>query len=204
MLEKILHTNLSDVLMDQLAELIRAYFRVELEGLENIPKEGGALIVPNHSGFSGADAIMICHLIHHDLGRTPRILAHRGFFEWFESVRRLSLQFGLEEVSVDHGAELLRRRELVLIFPEGESGNFKSSLKRYRLQHFHTGFVRMAIQTQVPIIPCLVTGAEESHLTLGSLNLSRFVKGLRLPIPLNLVPLPAKWKIQFLKPIVLD
>ncbi|MGZ3687212.1 MAG: lysophospholipid acyltransferase family protein, partial [Bdellovibrionota bacterium] len=74
----------------------------------------------------------------------------------------------------------------------------------YRLQHFHTGFVRMAIQTQVPIIPCLVTGAEESHLTLGSLNLSRFVKGLRLPIPLNLVPLPAKWKIQFLKPIVLD
>jgi 1-acyl-sn-glycerol-3-phosphate acyltransferase len=109
--------------------------------------------------------------------------------------------FGLEETTVERGTELLQDENLVLIFPEGEKGNFKATWKRYRLQRFHTGFVRMAIQAQAPIVPCLVIGAEESHLNLGSVDLSSYLKGFRLPIPLSLLPLPAKWKIKFLPPL---
>ena len=89
----------------------------------------------------------------------------------------------------------------MIVFPEGEEGNFKSSLKKYRLQPFHSGFARMAISSEVPTIPCLIVGAEEAHLNLGSINLDRFFKHVRVPFPLNAVPFPSKWKIRFLKPL---
>ena len=54
---------------------------------------------------------------------------------------------------------------------------------------------------KAPIVPCTIVGAEESHLNLGNIDLSRFMKDIRIPIPLNLIPLPAKWKIRFWDPI---
>ena len=57
------------------------------------------------------------------------------------------------------------------------------------------------IESGAPIIPCVIIGAEESHLNLGNIDLSKLAKGIRIPIPLTLIPLPAKWKIKFLPPI---
>src|SRR6185437_1622584 len=71
----------------------------------------------------------------------------------------------------------------------------------YRLQKFHTGFVRMALKAKTPVIPCAITGAEESHLSLGSIDLRNFVRGLRIPLPVNFVPFPAKWRIRFFRPV---
>ncbi len=185
----------------KLADLIQTYFRVEVEGIENIPKTGPALIISNHSGYSGVDAILIAHILHSQAKRIPIILAHRAYFCWSHWIRLISLSFGLRMASVGDGVDVLEHEKLLIIFPEGEAGNFKSSLKRYQLQKFHSGFVRIAATAHVPIVPCVVLGAEESFINLGSLDFSQFVKGLRIPIPLSLIPLPAKWKIRFLPPI---
>jgi 1-acyl-sn-glycerol-3-phosphate acyltransferase len=61
----------------------------------------------------------------------------------------------------------------------------------------------MALETQSPIIPTLIIGAEETHINLSQLKLTRFLSGAIIPIPLNLIPLPIKWKIIFLPPIYL-
>ena len=63
------------------------------------------------------------------------------------------------------------------------------------------GFLRMALETKKPIVPTLIIGAEETNLNIGNFDFSKIVKGLRIPMPLNMLPLPAKWKIVFLPPI---
>ena len=59
----------------------------------------------------------------------------------------------------------------------------------------------MALETGSPIVPTLIIGAEETHITLSQLELSKYLRGLVLPLPLNIIPLPVKWKIIFLEPI---
>ena len=59
----------------------------------------------------------------------------------------------------------------------------------------------MALKTGSPIVPTLVIGAEETHVNLSRLKLTKFLRGLILPLPLNVVPLPSKWKIIFMEPL---
>jgi 1-acyl-sn-glycerol-3-phosphate acyltransferase len=184
-----------------LLKLLRSYFRVRVEGLEHIPEYGPAIICPNHSGFAGADAVMLTHLISRHKGRKARILAHRAYFDFSSQLKEVVESFGMRRASFENGVRLLENDHLLLLFPEGEDGNFKGTYLRYRLQPFHTGFLRMAILARAPIIPCAVIGAEESHLNLGKLDLSRVIRGIKIPLPLNLIPLPAKWRIRFLPPI---
>lgn len=61
----------------------------------------------------------------------------------------------------------------------------------------------MAVRTQAPIIPTLIIGAEESNINLSKLKFTKFLKGTVIPLPLNVIPLPVKWKIKFLPPIYL-
>jgi 1-acyl-sn-glycerol-3-phosphate acyltransferase len=183
------------------AEGLSRYFRMEVEGLEHIPLHGSAIIAPNHSGCAGADAIILAHLISSRVNRPPKILAHRAYFEYFRMVRAISKSFGLEKASIKDGVRVLKKDQLLLLFPEAEMGNFKPSSQMYKLQDFHTGFVRLSLEAKVPIIPALVIGAEESNLNFGNIDLSRFVKGLRIPLPFNILPLPSKWKVIFLEPI---
>lgn len=181
--------------------LLRSYFRIEVLGVENIPKRKRALIVPNHSGFAGADAVLLTFVIKRETRRRARILAHRAFFDFSETLKAVSESHGLQRASIAGGVEILERNQLLIIFPEGESGNFKPTYERYHLAKFHTGFLRMAIQGRAPVVPTLVVGAEESHLNLGNINLSSLISKLRIPLPLNFLPLPAKWQIVFLSPI---
>ncbi|MFL5815718.1 MAG: 1-acyl-sn-glycerol-3-phosphate acyltransferase [Bdellovibrionia bacterium] len=182
-------------------QLLRGYFRVEVEGLENIPRKGGAIIIPNHSGFAGADALILAHVIKRETRRRARLLAHRAFFDFSKTLKAVAERFGLRKATVTGGQEMLKQGRLVILFPEGEVGNFKPTFKRYQLQPFHTGFLRMAIPNRAPIIPCVIIGAEEASLNLGNVDLSKFIKGIRIPFPVNPVPLPAKWKIRILPSI---
>lgn len=193
--------NLLYRLLPQLVlETARRYFRLEVEGLENLPRRGAALVTPNHSGYSGFDAALLAHVIHKDHRRVPRILAHHLWF--FSKLTAVPAQkMGFTEASFENGLRELQKNNLVVIFPEGENGNFKPSTQMYHLQSFRTGFVRMAISTQCPIVPTLIIGAEETHLNLTQLRLARFLPPL--PIPLNLIPLPVRWKMKFLPPIFL-
>ena len=61
----------------------------------------------------------------------------------------------------------------------------------------------MALSTGSPIIPTLIIGAEETNINLTKLKFTKFLRGTVLPLPLNIIPLPVKWKIKFLPPIYL-
>lgn len=184
------------------AELIRRYLRVEVEGLEHIPKAGGAIVTPNHSGFSGFDAILLNYILSEQTQRSPRIMTHHLWF-LTPTTSIPAQKMGFVEATYDKGVELLKRKNLIVLFPEGERGNFKPSSVMYQLQEFRRGFIRMALETKSPIVPCLIVGAEETHINLSQLKFTKFLRGPVLPLPLNIIPLPAKWKIIFLEPILL-
>jgi 1-acyl-sn-glycerol-3-phosphate acyltransferase len=177
-------------------ELLERYFRVEIEGEENLPRSGPAILLPNHSGFLGLDALLLSHWVCKSRGRVPRIMLHKL---WFQGglLRRTARSFGFVEASYEAGRAALERKKLLMLFPEGEEGNFKPTSERYELRDFRKGFVRLAAETGAPVIPVLIIGAEESNLTVAQVRLFNQV----LPLPLNLLPLPAKWKIKFLPPI---
>jgi 1-acyl-sn-glycerol-3-phosphate acyltransferase len=140
-------------------EIIKKYFRLHVEGSENLPKNGSALIVPNHSGYAGFDAIMIGNEIRNLTGRVPKILAHHLWFIHKTTAVPFE-KMGLTEATLNNGLGLLKKKDLVILFPEGEYGNFKPTRKRYHLQEFKRGFVRMALMTRSPIVPTVVIGAK--------------------------------------------
>lgn len=181
-----------------IGELLRTYFRLEIEGIENVPKRGAALICPNHSGFAGIDAVLLAHILSRDVGRVPRMMAHSFWFST-KAMETAAAKLGFAEASFDNGVASLKKNNMVVIFPEGEHGNFKPSSRMYELQEFKRGFVRMAIQSGAPIVPTLIIGAEETNINLSKLKLP-FTKSF-IPLPLNVIPLPVKWKIKFLPPI---
>ncbi len=188
------------VLPHLMLEIMRKYFRLEVEGLENIPRRGSGIIAPNHSGYSGFDALLIAHIINKDVKRIPRVLTHHF---WFLSKTTAipAQKMGFTEATYENGVSALKKNNLIMLFPEGEYGNFKPTSKLYQLQEFKRGFVRMALETQAPIVPTLVIGAEETHINLSQLKFTKYLRGTVIPLPLNVIPLPVKWKIKFLPPI---
>jgi len=183
-------------------EVLKKYFRLEVEGIENIPSKGPVIIAPNHSGFSGFDAMVLAYILQQETKRIPRVMTHHLWF-LTEKTALPAQKMGFIEATFENGLSLLKKNHMVVLFPEGEQGNFKPSTQRYQLQEFKRGFVRMALKTGAPIVPTLVIGAEETHINLQQLKFSKFLRGLVLPLPLNVIPLPAKWKIVFQKPIQL-
>lgn len=196
--DKVLYQTLPHFFM----ELMKTYFRVQVEGTENLPKRGAGLIVPNHSGVSGFDAMVLHHEVLQASERYPRVLTHHL---WFlnKTTAIPANKLGFVEATTENGLKFLKRKQLVVLFPEGEYGNFKPSSKAYQLQEFKRGFIRMALQTGTPIIPTLILGAEETHVNLSRLKLTKLLRGIVIPLPLNLIPLPSKWKIIFMEPVVL-
>lgn len=183
-------------------EILRKYFRLQVEGIEHIPKRGAALITPNHSGYTGFDALVLSHQIHRLSGRIPRVMTHHFWF-LTETTALPAQKLGFVEATFDNGVNLLKKNNLVMLFPEGEYGNFKPTHEAYTLQEFKRGFVRMALRQQCPIIPTIVIGAEETHINLSQLKFSKYLRGAVIPLPLNVIPLPVKWKIRFLPPVYL-
>jgi len=188
------------VLPRLLLEIMKKYFRLEVEGLEHVPARGAAIIIPNHSGFSGFDALILADTVHQKARRIPRVMTHHLWF-LTKTTSIPAQKLGFIEASFKNGVSLLKRNNIVILFPEGENGNFKPSSKMYQLQEFKRGFVRMALEAQVPIIPVIIIGAEESNINLSSLKFTKYLRGTVLPLPLNIIPLPVKWKIKFLPPI---
>lgn len=180
-------------------EGLEKYFRVEIEGIENLPLSGKAILIPNHSGYMGLDALILQSWIFRNKKRIPRIFLHKFWFTG-NLLKTHAERFGFVKANYLQGVRSLQKNNMLILFPEGERGNFKPFNERYQLQKFKTGFVRMAFETNAPVVPIIIIGAEESHINVGQLS----IMGQLLPIPLNIVPLPAKWKIKILKPIALS
>nr|BFD66131.1 hypothetical protein HAGR004_11530 [Bdellovibrio sp. HAGR004] len=183
-----------------LLEIMRKYFRLEVVGVENIPRRGAVVLAPNHSGYSGFDAILLGHIVQQEAKRVPRVLTHHFWF-LTETTAIPANKMGFTEATYENGVNALKKGNAIVLFPEGEQGNFKPTSERYQLQEFKRGFVRMALEAQCPIVPVVVLGAEETHINLKKLKFTKFLKGTVIPLPLNVIPLPAKWRIRFLEPI---
>ncbi|MFG3661199.1 lysophospholipid acyltransferase family protein [Streptomyces sp. NPDC047706] len=203
------------VLMSLLRPVYEKYFRVEVKGIENIPSEGGALIVANHSGTLPLDGLMMQVAVHdhHPAGRHLRLLAADLVFV-LPVVNELARKLGHTLACAEDAERLLGQGELVGVMPEGFKGIGKPFSERYKLQRFgRGGFVSTALRQGTPIVPCSIVGAEEIYPMLGNAKtLARVLGFPYFPLtptfpwlgPLGAIPLPTKWTIQFGEPIPTD
>ncbi|WP_217168636.1 lysophospholipid acyltransferase family protein [Streptomyces sp. AC512_CC834] len=203
------------VLMSLLRPVYEKYFRVEVKGVENIPAEGGALIVANHSGTLPLDGLMMQVAVHdhHPADRHLRLLAADLVFV-LPVVNELARKLGHTLACAEDAERLLGQGELVGVMPEGFKGIGKPFGERYKLQRFgRGGFVSTALRQGAPIVPCSIVGAEEIYPMIGnSKTLARLLGFPYFPLtptfpwlgPLGGVPLPTKWTIQFGEPIPTD
>ena len=142
--------------------LYRKYFRVKAFGLENVPNEGPVLLVGNHSGQLPFDAAMVeaACLVDKDPPRAVRALVDK----WVPTLPFVSTLFarcGQIVGTPENCRRLLSAGEALLVFPEGTRGLNKPFSQRYQLQGFGLGFMRLALENDVPIVPVGVVGAEE-------------------------------------------
>ncbi|WP_328318946.1 lysophospholipid acyltransferase family protein [Streptomyces sp. NBC_00388] len=203
------------VLMSAVRPLYEKYFRVEVKGVENIPSDGGALVVANHSGTLPLDGLMLQVAVHdhHPAERHLRLLAADLVF-MLPVVNELARKAGHTLACAEDAERLLQRGEVVGVMPEGFKGLGKPFSDRYKLQRFgRGGFVSTALRAGVPIVPCSIVGAEEIYPMIGNAKtVARLLGFPYFPVtptfpwlgPLGLVPLPTKWTIQFGEPILTD
>ena len=195
--------------------LYTLWWRVEATGLESVPAEGPGLIVANHSGVLPYDGLMVNVAIRHEhpARREVRMLA-LDMFALLPFLAPMLTRTGAVRANPENGERLLRKGEIVGVFPEGVKGVGKRFKDRYKLSRFgRGGFVRLALRTGAPIIPCAVVGAEEIHPNLFAANWVGRPLGLPyFPItptfpalgPLGLVPLPSKWSLDFADPLPME
>ena len=143
----------------------RYWFRAEVEGIENVPAEGGALLVSNHAGALPPDAAMIAKAIREEHPQ-PRdlYLTVEHFFKGYPGFSMLIPKIGGVAAHPANVHRLLYdERQLVLVFPEGRKGTEKLYKDRYRLRRFgRGGFVEAAMRAEAKLVPLCVVGAEEA------------------------------------------
>ena len=200
-------------LLAVLRPIAEKWFRIEVRGAENIPEDGGALIVSNHSGTVPMDALMTMATVHDQTGRFLRPLSADLVFR-LPMVSAMARKTGATLACHEDAERMLRGGELVGVWPEGFKGIGKPFSERYRLQRFgRGGFVSAALRTRVPIVPLSVVGAEEIYPLVGNVPvLARLLGVPYIPVtplfpwlgPLGMVPLPSKWLMEFGEPIRTD
>ena len=200
------------IVMPLLRAMFSSWFRVEVSGIERLPKAGAALIVANHAGVLPFDGLMASVAVHdkHPAHRSLRLLAADMVFDT-PLLGPTARKAGHTMACTTDAHRLLAHGELTAVFPEGYKGLGKHFRDRYKLQRFgRGGFVSAALRTKAPIIPCSIVGSEEIYPMLADAKLLARLFGLPyFPItplfpwagPAGLIPLPSKWYIEFGTPI---
>jgi 1-acyl-sn-glycerol-3-phosphate acyltransferase len=141
-----------------LTPLFRASWRFDLQGVENIPERGGAILCPNHT--SVLDSFFVPVLL-------PRRVTYVGKAEYMDSWKTRHIFPALGMIPIDReggdaaeralsaAQRVLENGELFGIYPEGTRS------RDGRLYRGHTGPARLALRAQVPIIPVGIQGARE-------------------------------------------
>ncbi|MCC6849949.1 MAG: acyltransferase family protein [Deltaproteobacteria bacterium] len=188
--------------------MFAAYWRTEVSGLERLPP-GRALVVANHSGAVPADAFMMATALELHAGRRLRVLYDK-FVDALPFVGGVYRRLGGVTASLSNAERLLRREELVGLFPEGLAGVEKRCTDRYRLRPFKSGAARLSIRTGSPVVPVAIVGAEEAYPVVARLYRAGRLVGIPwIPVtptfPLcgvaGALPLPTKWAMRFGTPI---
>jgi len=208
--------------MDVIRPFLKVYHRTEVSGLENIPSDGGALLVSNHSGglFPLDVPILAAHFYEkYGYDRPIYTLSHdmlmtgptAGFF------RRI----GYIRANRANAAKALRSGGIVVVFPGGDYDVYRPTVWENKIDFAgRTGYIRTAIEAKVPIVPAVSIGGQETQLylsrgtwlaeALGPIaRMARakivpisfgFPFGFSVVLPPNL-HLPAKIVTQVLEPI---
>ena len=148
-----------------LEALCKRYFHVDVVGAHNIPAEGRALLVANHSRSALWDGIILrtALRLQHENSREPRWLVddqqyHAPFLGTF--VNRL----GAVRACQENAERLLLREELVAVFPEGAKAAERRFEDRFRLQRFgRGGYVKLALRTGAPVIPVAIVAHDRDY-----------------------------------------
>jgi 1-acyl-sn-glycerol-3-phosphate acyltransferase len=194
----------------------RRWLRVEWDGLEHVPRDGGALLVANHGGAIPSDAPVIMHGVETELGRPLYGMAD-NLFRAVPGVGTLWSRTGGVPAHPDNAYRLLHdEQQLALVFPEGTKATGKLARDRYRLRRFgRGGFVEIAMRSGVPIVPIAIVGNEEAMPILWkSPRLAKLLNVPYVPVTANMfffgpllglvLPLPAKFRLRVLPPVHFD
>lgn len=183
----------------------RNYFTVDNYGLENVPGTGRALLIGNHSGGVAIDAAMVMGsmLLDAEQPRLPHSMIDR-FIHQFPGASQFMSRTGQFTGNPDQALRLLRDERLILVFPEGARGTAKLAKDADTLVNFGTGFLRLALETNSPIIPFGFVGGGEALPTIA--NLERLGKLFGVPyIPVTkwgvLVPKPTRFQLLYGQPM---
>ncbi len=187
--------------------LRRYYWRVEVDGLERVPREGRAILVGIHRGVMPWDGAMVLDLLAQRFGRFPRFLMHPGLIK-FPFIFNLMTKLGGIIACQENADHILERDEMLGIFPEGVSGPFRLYRDAYRLGKFRNDFVKIALRHRAPIVPFVIVGSAETFPVMAKIKWGWWKRHSQWPfIPLTPtfpflpLPLPSKWHMQFLAPL---
>jgi len=206
-----LHAESARRMLMPTALLYRYYFRVETVDIDRVP-EGRLLLIANHSGQFAYDASMLSVAMLLE-ARPPRLCRGMGeYFLWkVPWMGVLASRVGALVGTPENCVAMLEHGECVMVFPEGARGANKPFHKRYQLQGFGRGFMRLALETGTPILPVGIVGAEEQQPGLANLEgVGRWLGLPSLPITItqpwlgplgSVMALPTKYRIYFGEPL---
>ncbi|MDF1596079.1 MAG: 1-acyl-sn-glycerol-3-phosphate acyltransferase [Acidimicrobiia bacterium] len=188
------------------------YFRVEVEGIENVPTKGAGVLVSNHAGaFIPYDGMMLQLAVVNEAALPRRVrVVGTEILNLVPFLSHLYRKAGAAFASKEDARWVLNHGYLLGAFPEGVPAFQKPHAEAYQLRRFgRGGFAALAIEAGAPIIPVAIVGSEDVHPALFSSR--RLAQLFKLFFPqqrveeigvfLNPIPLPVKWRIRFLEPI---
>jgi 1-acyl-sn-glycerol-3-phosphate acyltransferase len=199
------------------------YFRADVRGLDNIHAAGPVLLVGNHSGGTMiADTFVFAQAFYDHFGPERRFhqLAHDLLFK-VPGARALLQRYGTIPASPENMKRALDRDAALLVYPGGDDETYRPSWESEEIGFAgRTGFVELALEHDIPIVPVVAIGGQETALFLGrgrrfasALQLNRLLRLKVLPLaigpPFGLtvldlpgrIPLPSKITIRVLDPI---
>jgi 1-acyl-sn-glycerol-3-phosphate acyltransferase len=201
--------------------LVTAWYRPDIRGLENIPRQGPVLVVGNHSGGTSSPEVFISQLAistYFGVERPHYQLAHRMVLH--SPLGRMLRRFGTIEADHGNAEQALDAGAIVSVFPGGDYEVFRPSWQSSKVDMGgRKGFLRLAAAKKVPVVPMVSLGGQETAFFLsrgeGLAKLLRLDKVMRLktlPVMLSLpfglqvgpqphLPLPVKISTRFLEPI---
>ncbi len=158
------------LIVDLTRIVAKTYFRLRVEGVENVPATGGALLVGNHNGgLLPTDGFFTALAIADHLGpeRGFYALAHDFLFD-DATLRRYALKLGMIRAGQGSAHRALRGGSLVLVYPGSDLDTFRPFRERQRVVlGGRTGFLELALREQVPIVPVVAAGTHEQFVVLS-------------------------------------
>jgi 1-acyl-sn-glycerol-3-phosphate acyltransferase len=206
-----------------LRALSQVYFRADVSGMQRIPESGPVLLVGNHSGGTMiADTFVFAQAFYDHFGPERRFnqLAHDLVFKT-PGLRAMVQRYGTVPASPENMARALEADAALLVYPGGDEDSYRPTWESGDVSFAgRAGFVKLAIEHNVPIVPIVALGGQETGLFLGRgkrvarvLQLNRLARLKVLPVVIGppfgvtvldfppRVPLPSKITIRVMPPI---